>query len=80
MTFGFTRDSTLWWFGMFGSVMIGLATLGDADLIIKYGIPAGAIPYLRLTAMITGIVSGKMATSPRPHSEEGSAKITPSGK
>jgi hypothetical protein len=45
-----------------------------------YGIPDRFAPYLRLAAFIIGIVAAAMKTSPRPHSEEGSAKITPSGR
>ena len=75
-----TRDSLIWWFGMGGAVLVGLSTVGDADLITKYGIPEQVIPYLRFGALIVGILSAKNATSSLPHSEEGDAKITPSGK
>lgn len=59
----FNRDSVVWWVGIVGAVIVGLATLADPA---TYGIPAWLMPYLRLGALIVGIVSGKMATSPLP--------------
>jgi len=58
-----TRDSILWWFGIVGAVILGLATLGN---LADYGIPDSFLPYIRLAALIIGIVSGKLATSPLP--------------
>jgi hypothetical protein len=68
-----TRDSKLWWAGIIGAVILGLATLG-ADTgpmsLAYYGIPLAAAPYIRLAALIIGIVSGKMATSPLPGKDD----------
>jgi hypothetical protein len=91
MKFGFTRDSVVWWFGIVAALLVAGATLQTCDphvaqcgtsptMLSYYGIPDSWAPYIRLGAFIVGIVSGVMRTSPRPHSEEGSAKITASGK
>jgi hypothetical protein len=58
-----TRDSWIWWWGILSAVVVGLATLGNLQ---DYGIPDVALPYLRLAALIVGVVSGKLATSPLP--------------
>lgn len=60
-----TRDSVVWTLGMVVAVIMGVATVGDPT---AYGIPAAAVPYLRGVALILGIISGKMATSPLPKS------------
>lgn len=57
-----TRDSALWWWGMFAAIVLGLGTLGNS--IVDYGLPVAAVPYIRLAALVVGIVSGKLATSP----------------
>lgn len=57
------RDSLIWTAGMFAAVITGLATLGNLE---DYGIPNNWLPYLRLAALVVGIVSGKLATSPLP--------------
>jgi hypothetical protein len=59
-----TRDSIVWWIGMAAAVVAGIATIGDAELVTSYGISERAIPYIRLAALISGIVFGKLATSP----------------
>jgi NhaP-type Na+/H+ or K+/H+ antiporter len=64
-----TRDSWLWWAGIIGSVVIGLATL-DSSTLTDYGIPGGWVRFIRLAAFVVGIVSGKMATSPLPSQTE----------
>jgi len=61
MAFG--RDSAIWWFGMIAAVVMGLATLGDPA---QYGIPEWMVPYLRLGALVVGIVSGYLKASPLP--------------
>lgn len=73
-----TRDSQVWnVLAVLGAVALALSMVTNpAD----YGIPAAAVPYLKLVALVVSVVSAKVATSPLPHSEEGSAKITPSGK
>ena len=64
-----TRDSVIWTLGMIGAVVIGLATLSDPT---AYGIPATWLPYIRLMALIVGIASGKLATSPLPGATDAS--------
>ena len=66
-----SRDSVVWWFGMIAAVIVGLATLGDS--VTDYGIPATWVPYVRLAALIVGIVSGKLATSPLKGAEDAPA-------
>lgn len=84
----FTRDSIVWWFGIVGAVLVSGATLQTCDphvascgtsptQLAYYGIPEHWAPYIRLGALLVGIVSGVMKTSPRPHSVYGDAKITP---
>lgn len=58
-----TRDSFVWWIGILFAVIVGVATVADPA---AYGIPEWALPYLRLAALIVGIISGKLATSPLP--------------
>lgn len=81
LKFGLTRDSALWYVGMFAAVVLGLASLTTGTecptSLGCYGISDKAAPYLRLGALLIGTVSGWMKTSPRPHSEMGDAKITP---
>lgn len=87
----FTRDSVLWTWGIAAAVIVALATLQTCDprlqtcgasptMLSFYGIPDGLAPYLRLGALVIGIGSGVMRTSPRPHSTEGYAKVTESGE
>lgn len=84
----FSRDSAIWWCGIVAAVVVGLSALQTCDPHVTncaasptnfayYGIPEKFAPLLRLGALIVGIVSGVMKTSPRPHSEYGEAKITP---
>jgi tetrahydromethanopterin S-methyltransferase subunit C len=56
-----TRDSIVWWIGIATAVVMGIGTVGD---VASYGIPEKAVPYIRLAALVLGIVSGKLATSP----------------
>lgn len=73
-----TRDFQLWnILTAVGAIALALAALTNPA---EYGIPASWIPYLRLVSLLVTVVSAKFATSPLPHSEEGDAKITPSGK
>lgn len=68
-----TRDSRLWWVGIVSAVILGLATLDSGSgptSLAYYGIPLAAAPYIRLAALVIGIVSGKLATSPLPHSDD----------
>lgn len=68
------RDSNLWWVGIGSAVILGLATLDGTGTgptsLAYYGIPMAVAPYLRLAALIIGIVSGKLATSPLPSKAE----------
>lgn len=86
-----TRDSVIWWYGIGAAVVVSLAALQTCDPHVTncaasptnlafYGIPESWSPFIRLAALIVGVVSARNMTSPRPHSEEGDAKITPSGK
>lgn len=78
----------VWWFGILAAVLVSLATLQPCDPHVTtcgssptqlafYGIPEAWAPFIRLGALLIGIVSGVMKTSPRPHSEFGDSKITP---
>lgn len=59
-----TRNDAKWAVGMLAAIVTGLATLGST--VVDYGVPAVALPYIRLIALVVGIVSGKLATSPLP--------------
>lgn len=84
----FTRDSIIWWVGIVAAILVSGATLQTCDPHIGpcgtspthlgyYGIPDAWAPYIRLGALLVGIVSGVMKTSPRPHSVFGDAQVTP---
>jgi hypothetical protein len=62
--FNWTRDDAKWTYGIIAAIVLGLAALGNA--ITDYGIPATWLPYMRLAALIVGIISAKMATSGLP--------------
>lgn len=65
---GWTRDDGKWAIGMIVAVVVGLAALTESSVKLL-GLPPAivpALPYLRLAALIVGIVSGKMATSTLP--------------
>jgi NhaP-type Na+/H+ or K+/H+ antiporter len=61
-----TRDSVVWWVGMIGGVAGGLAA--SFDLFPWF--PPPVQHAISLIAFVVGIVSGKLATSPLPHSKE----------
>lgn len=61
-----SRDSALWWFGMVGAIVVGLA----ANFEAFPWIPVPAQHWISLTAFIAGIVSAKLATSPLPSKRE----------
>lgn len=76
----------VWYWGIAAAVIVSLATLQTCDPhlgncgtsplhLAYYGIPDAWAPYLRLAALLVGIKSGINATSPRPHSETGKARI-----
>ncbi len=60
-----TRDSFVWWLGILFPVIVeGCNAIGVAPS--DYGIPAAWVPFFRLVALVVGLVSGKLATSPLP--------------
>lgn len=61
-----TRDSIGWWFGIVGSIVTGVAL----NLNLFSWIPDHVAHWISLAAFVVGIVSGKMASSPLPHSGE----------
>lgn len=70
----FTRDSAVLW-------------LGFAGVIAGYFAAAEQTPnywsfkeWMQFAIMVIAWAVGKLQTSPLPHSTEGDAKITPSGK
>ena len=58
---GWSRDDLKWTIATAASIIVGLAALGNT--ITEYGIPASWLPYLRLGALVVGLVSAKMSTS-----------------
>lgn len=70
----FTRDSIVWWLAIIGAIVTYLIGSGKPPTDWNYG------EWLQAVAFIIATVSGKLATSPLPHSEEGAAKITPTGR
>lgn len=73
MSFGFTRDSVVWWLAVLGAIMTYLiASPPPVDWTYH--------DWLRSLAMVVSTLAGKLATSPLPHSIEGSAKVTKSGQ
>ncbi len=58
-----TRDSALWWAGMIGAVLTAAAN--QAGLF-----PAHWYPWINFAALIVGVVSGKLATSPLKGAED----------
>lgn len=64
-----SRDSMIWWAGMVGSILVALAN--------QEGLfPAEWRPYINIAALIAGVVSGKLATSPLPGKADGE-KVNP---
>ncbi len=57
MTITLTRDSLIWWVGMIGALLTALANNGGL-------FPVEWKPYIDLAALLVGIISGKLATSP----------------
>ena len=60
-----TRDSKVWWLGMLVPILVEVANALVANPA-DFGIPAGWLPTIRLVALIVGLISGKLATSPLP--------------
>lgn len=61
-----TRDSIWWGVSIVGSIAVGLSTSYNLFPWIPPTVQHG----ISLTAFVWGIISGKMATSPLPHSAE----------
>lgn len=74
MTFGLTRDSALWALAAIGAAVGYLISDGRNPVEWAYN------DWLKAVAAAVLWLTGKLATSPRPHSEKGGAKITPSGR
>lgn len=61
-----TRDSIGWWVGIVASVLVAVA----ASFHLFPWIPLPWQHGISLAAFVTGIISGKMASSPLKHSSE----------
>lgn len=72
----FTRDSAVWWVGIIGSAVMAVGANLDAFPWLS----KDARQWISLASFVVGVVSGKMATSPRPHSTEGKAQVTETGE
>lgn len=80
-----TRDSAVWAWGIVAAVVLGLATLGPGDpanplSLGYYGIPDGAAPYIRLAALLIGIISGALKTSPLPGENDAKVRAIRDGR
>lgn len=53
-----------------------VACAADASRFAYYGIPDRIVPYIRLLAILTPIISAWMKSSPASHSVYGEAKTT----
>lgn len=69
-----TRDSALLYLGLLGTVITYI--LASPKELVEWG----TRDYLQAALLGVSWLTGKLQTSPLPHSEEGSAKITRSGK
>lgn len=70
----FTRDSLLLWLGLAGALITYVvASPKEIDEWTKR-------EWLQMALLGVSWLTGKLQTSPLPHSLEGDAKITPSGK
>lgn len=69
-----TRDSIIWGLTIAGAVVAYLIGAGEPPTGWAYG------EWLQALSFIIATISGKLATSPLPHSEEGAAKITSTGR
>lgn len=74
MKFGFTRDSALWALAALSAAVGYLAADGRTPNEWSYG------DWLKAVAAGALWLTGKLSTAPLPHSEEGNAKITQSGR
>lgn len=74
MRFGLTRDSILWALAAISAAVTYLVADGRPPTEWAYN------DWLKMIAAAALWLSGKLSTSPAPHSEEGDAKITQSGR
>lgn len=65
MTLGFTRDSILWWLAISASVLTYLISAENSPNQWNYK------EWLQAIAFSIATLSGKLASSPLPHSHEG---------
>lgn len=70
----FTRDSALLWLAGLGTVVGYFAAAEQTPNHWSFK------DWTQFAIVIIAWLTGKLQTSPLPHSEEGDAKITPSGK
>lgn len=68
------RDSAVWGLAIIGALMAYLIGAQVPPTEWTY------MQWLQFVAAAVATLSGKLATSPLPHSVEGDAKITPSGR
>lgn len=66
-----TRDSRLWWVGIAIAVVTAISSRMDLiDPLLPAEHTDKAHALIELVSLIIGIVSGKMASSPLPHSDD----------
>lgn len=66
-----TRDSKFWWLGIIGAIVLAVSSRMDLiDPLLPAQHTDKVHAILELVALVIGIVSGKMATSPLPHSDD----------
>lgn len=70
-----TRDSKLWWLGIVGAIILAVSSRLDLiDPLLPAQHTDKVHALLELLALIIGIVSAKLATSPLPISNDGRRK------
>lgn len=74
MTFGFTRDSVILYLGLAGTVITYM--LASPTDVSQWKVRE----WLQCGLLVVSWLTGKLQTSPLPHSIEGDAKITSSGR
>lgn len=60
--------------------MVHAECVVDSARFAYYAIPDGLVPYLRLVSIMAPIFSAWKMTSNQPHSIDGDAKVTASGR
>lgn len=74
----FTRDSQLWNVLMTVGGIVSVVSITITNPA-EYGLSPVMLKWIQL-AGVAFTAAGKFGTSPLPHTEEGSRKITPSGR